>query len=121
MLARLPSCRPAFYAGNDLAKPEKARSVSLSSPNTAVLSFGVRDRMLRLKSPMSISLEEVAEGRRIAALVVKHCGDKSRPLFDRFDREYLQRMTQAERIDACLMSQAPNLGVRRRKRKTPPG
>ena len=101
-------------------KNDAAQTVSLSSLNTAVLSFGVRDRMVRSLNPMSISLEEVAEGRRITALVVKHCGDKYRPLFDRFDREYQQRTTQTERIDACLMSQAPNLGVWHRKRKTPP-
>lgn len=51
---------------------------------------------------MSLSLEDLEEGRRIAALVVRHCGDKYFPLFDRFDREVRSRRSRSERIEAAL-------------------
>ncbi|WP_143435283.1 hypothetical protein [Henriciella aquimarina] len=47
-------------------------------------------------------MKQFEEGRRIAALVVHHCGDKYFPLFDRFDREVEQRLTAAARLEAAL-------------------
>ena len=57
---------------------------------------------------MSLSLKDLEEGRRIAALVVRHCGDKYFPLFDRFDREVQNRRSAADRIEAALSR--PNAG-----------
>lgn len=51
---------------------------------------------------MSISLKELEEGRRIAALVVRYCGEKYFPLFDRFDREVQKRRSAADRIEAAI-------------------
>ncbi|MGH1421611.1 MAG: hypothetical protein ACRBEQ_07320 [Hyphomonas sp.] len=51
---------------------------------------------------MTLTLRQLEEGRRIAALVVRHCGDKYFPLFDRFDREIRKRRTGTERIDRVL-------------------
>jgi len=51
---------------------------------------------------MSLTLQELEEGRRIAALVVRHCGEKYFPLFDRFDREVQKRRSATERIEAAL-------------------
>ncbi|MCA8891343.1 MAG: hypothetical protein KDA56_05880 [Hyphomonas sp.] len=51
---------------------------------------------------MSLTLEQLEEGRRIAALVVRHCGEKYFPLFDRFDREVQQRRSNSDRIEAAL-------------------
>lgn len=56
---------------------------------------------------MSVSLKELEEDRRIAALVVRYCGEKYFPLFDRFDREVEKRHSAADRIEAALTSQAP--------------
>ncbi|MBO6582561.1 MAG: hypothetical protein JJ954_06370 [Hyphomonas sp.] len=58
---------------------------------------------------MSISLKELEEGRRIAALVVRHCGEKYFPLFDRLDREVQKRRTAADRIEAALGRQTPEI------------
>ncbi|MHA7901623.1 MAG: hypothetical protein ACX94B_17300 [Henriciella sp.] len=58
---------------------------------------------------MSISLKELEEGRRIAALVVRHCGEKYFPLFDRLDREVQKRRSAADRIEAALGHQAPEI------------
>lgn len=58
---------------------------------------------------MSISLKELEEGRRIAALVVRYCGEKYFPLFDRFDREVQRRRSVADRIEAALGHQAPEI------------
>ncbi len=55
---------------------------------------------------MSLTLKQLEEGRRIAALVVRHCGDKYFPLFDRFDREIRKRRTGTERIDRVLSEYA---------------
>ena len=55
---------------------------------------------------MSVSLKELEEGRRIAALVVRYCGEKYFPLFDRFDREVQKRRSAADRIEAALTGQA---------------
>lgn len=55
---------------------------------------------------MSLSLKDLEEGRRIAALVVRHCGDKYFPLFDRFDREVQQRRSRADRVAAVLRQPA---------------
>lgn len=54
---------------------------------------------------MSVSLKELEEGRRIAALVVHYCGEKYFPLFDRFDREVQKRRSAADRIEAALTGQ----------------
>lgn len=51
---------------------------------------------------MCLTLQELEEGRRIAALVVRHCGEKYFPLFDRFDREVQKRRSDADRIEAAL-------------------
>jgi len=50
---------------------------------------------------MSLTLEQFEEGRRIAALVVRHCGEKYFPLFDRVDREVQQRRSNSDRIRCC--------------------
>lgn len=51
---------------------------------------------------MSLTLKDLEEGRRIAALVVRHCGEKYFPLFDRFDRAVRERRSARDRIDAAL-------------------
>lgn len=51
---------------------------------------------------MTLSLTDLQNGRRIAALVVRHCGEKYFPLFDRFDREVQMRRSANDRIDAVL-------------------
>lgn len=61
---------------------------------------------------MCLTLQELEEGRRIAALVVRHCGEKYFPLFDRFDREVQKRRSDADRIEAALR----NASVRRQLR-----
>jgi hypothetical protein len=58
---------------------------------------------------MSVSLKELEEGRRIAALVVRHCGEKYFPLFDRFDREVQKRRSAANRIEAVIGNHAPKV------------
>ncbi len=63
-----------------------------------------------------LSMDELEEGRRIAALVVKHCGKKYLPLFSRLDEEIMQRVDQQDRLSLCLKSQAPMTRVRRRSR-----
>ena len=60
---------------------------------------------------MSLTLKDLEEGRRIAALVVHHCGEKYFPLFDRFDQEVQKRQSAKARIDAALKPQT----ARRRK------
>jgi hypothetical protein len=56
---------------------------------------------------MSLSLEDLEEGRRIAALVVRHCGEIYFPLFDRFDQEVQKRRSAAGRIEAALGPPGP--------------
>lgn len=51
---------------------------------------------------MRLTLKEIEEGRRIAALVVRHCGEKYFPLFDRFDQEVQKRQSARDRIEAAL-------------------
>jgi hypothetical protein len=51
---------------------------------------------------MTLTLKDLEEGRRIAALVVRHCGEKYFPLFDRFDRELQKRRSATDRIEAAL-------------------
>jgi hypothetical protein len=51
---------------------------------------------------MSLTLKDLEEGRRIAALVVRHCGEKYFPLFDRFDQEVQKRRSATGRIEAAL-------------------
>lgn len=51
---------------------------------------------------MKLTLNDLEEGRRIAALVVRHCGEKYFPLFDRFDREVKQRRSATDRIASVL-------------------
>ena len=57
--------------------------------------------------PMSLSLNDLEKGRRIAALVVRYCGEKYFPLFDRFDREVRERASAADRIEAALGGENP--------------
>jgi glyoxylase-like metal-dependent hydrolase (beta-lactamase superfamily II) len=62
---------------------------------------------------MSLSLQDLEEGRRIAALVVRHCGDTYFPLFDRFDQEVRKRQSAADRIEAALTpSHSPGRNLR---------
>ncbi len=56
---------------------------------------------------MSLSLNDLEKGRRIAALVVRYCGEKYFPLFDRFDREVRERASAADRIEAALGGETP--------------
>ena len=56
---------------------------------------------------MSLSIQDLEEGRRIAALVVRYCGDKYFPLFDRFDREVQKRRSARDRIEAALGRPTP--------------
>ena len=66
---------------------------------------------------MALSIEQLEEGRRVAALVVKHCGDRYRPLFVRFDQELQNRQDADDRLNLVLKSQAPNQRIRRRLRR----
>lgn len=66
---------------------------------------------------MALSIEELEEGRRVAALVVKHCGDRYQPLFVRFDQELQNRQDTEDRLNLVLRSQAPNQRVRRRTQR----
>jgi hypothetical protein len=45
--------------------------------------------------------------------VVRHCGDKYFPLFDRFDREVQNRRSAADRIEAALSCPNAGHGARR--------
>jgi len=65
---------------------------------------------------MALTIEELEEGRRIAALVVKHCGDRYRPIFKRFDQEITRRTNDDDRLRMVLNSQAPRQRIRRRHR-----
>ena len=56
---------------------------------------------------MSLSIQDLEEGRRIAALVVRYCGEKYFPLFDRFDREVQKRQSAKDRIEAALGRPTP--------------
>ena len=56
---------------------------------------------------MSLSIQDLEEGRRIAALVVRYCGEKYFPLFDRFDREVQKRRSAKDRIEAALGRRTP--------------
>lgn len=58
---------------------------------------------------MSLSIQDLEEGRRIAALVVRYCGEKYFPLFDRFDREVQKRRSAQDRIAAALGQQNPEI------------
>ena len=62
---------------------------------------------------MSPSLNVLEKGRRIAALVVRYCGEKYFPLFDRFDREVRERASAADRIEDAI---GANMPARPRKR-----
>ena len=62
---------------------------------------------------MSLSLHDLEKGRRIAALVVRHGGEKYFPLFDRFDREVRERASAADRIEDAI---GANMPARPRKR-----
>ena len=62
--------------------------------------------MSREVEPLKLSLKDLEEGRRIAALVVRHCGEKYFPLFDRFDRELQKRQSARDRIEATLSRKA---------------
>jgi hypothetical protein len=54
---------------------------------------------------MSLSLHDLEKGRRIAALVVRHCGEKYFPLFE--------RASAADRIEDAI---GANMPARPRKR-----
>jgi len=56
---------------------------------------------------MSLTMKDLEEGRRIAALVVRHCGEKYFPLFDRFDQEVQKRRSVTDRIEATLSQRPP--------------
>lgn len=64
---------------------------------------------------MAISMEELEEGRRIAAHVVQQCGDEYWPIFDLLDAELSKRLEQENRLIQCLNSQAPARRAQRRK------
>ena len=66
----------------------------------------------------SLSMEDLEEGRRIAALVVKHCGDLYRPIFDKFDQAILARQYSDDRLTMVLNTKAPARRVRRRRSRT---
>lgn len=66
---------------------------------------------------MSLSLEELEEGRRIAALVVKHYGEEFLPIFERFHNELERVETLDERVNLVLKSQRPTKRVSRRKNR----
>ena len=66
----------------------------------------------------SLSMEELEEGRRIAALVVKIYGDLYRPIFDKFDNAILARQNSDDRLTMVLNSQAPIRRVRSRRSRT---
>lgn len=65
---------------------------------------------------MALTIEELEEGRRIAALVVKYCGGQYRPIFNRFDQEISRRTNDDDRLRMVLNSQAPRYRIRRRRR-----
>ena len=65
---------------------------------------------------MALTIEELEEGRRIAALVVKHCGDRYRPIFNCFDREINRRTNDDDRLRMVLNSQAPRHRIKRKHR-----
>ncbi len=65
---------------------------------------------------MSITNEELQEGRRIAALVVRHCGDRYLPVFERFDKALEERTGAQQKIDEALRSERLTLRSRRRQR-----
>jgi len=65
---------------------------------------------------MALTIEELEEGRRIAALVVKHCGDRYRPIFNCFDREITRRTNDDDRLRMVLNSQAPRHRIKRKHR-----
>jgi len=65
---------------------------------------------------MALTIEELEEGRRIATLVVRHCGDHYRPIFNCFDRELNRRIDDDDRISMALKSQAPRRKFKRRRR-----
>jgi len=56
---------------------------------------------------MSLTMKDLEEGRRIAALVVRHCGEKYFPLFDRFDQEVQKRRSVTDRLEATLSQRPP--------------
>jgi len=64
---------------------------------------------------MSLSLHDLERGRRIAALVVRYCGEKYFPIFDRFDREVRERASATDRIEAALGAEAPPRPGKRRR------
>lgn len=65
---------------------------------------------------MALTVEQLEEGRRIAALVVKHCGDRYRPIFNCFDRELSRRVDADDRLNLVLRSQVPINRIKRRRR-----
>lgn len=65
---------------------------------------------------MALTIEELEEGRRIAALVVQHCGDQYRPIFNRFDQELTRRANDDDRLRMALNSQTPRHRIKRRPR-----
>lgn len=62
---------------------------------------------------MSLSIQDLEEGRRIAALVVRYCGEKYFPLFDRFDQEVQKRRSARDRIEAALSRPTPESSTER--------
>lgn len=70
------------------------------------------------RSSRSLSMEELVEGRRIAALVVQQCGEIYRPIFEKLDKAVVKRESDDDRLFMVLNTQAPINRVPRRKRQT---
>lgn len=68
---------------------------------------------------MPLEISELQDARRIAALVVLHCGDKYTPIFERFDNELQQIDKRADRLKLALNSSNTNLHVQRRTNRRP--
>ena len=56
----------------------------------------------------ALNLDTLIEARRIAALVVKHYGDKYLPIFDKLDRAILAKQSAAHRINRALNGSTSN-------------
>ena len=96
--------------------------VTNSASFTATFGIDSSDVSKPLREPSSgltsrsVSyLQELEEGRRVAALVVKNCGELYMPIFDKFDQAILARQDAEDRLSLVLNSQAPVRHVPRRK------
>ena len=98
-------CKPHPNAGLNMAR----KTPRTDSPQARHASGNTGRRL---------SMAELEEGRRIAALVVKHCGELYMPIFERFDRAITERQDAQDRLTLVLNSQAPIQHVPRRTRRT---